>query len=71
MSHLFNFYWSVVALQCCAGFFLYNKMDQLYVSIYAYILYFFGFPSHLDQHRALSRVLCGIQLILISYLFSV
>ena len=31
--------------------------------------FFFGFPSHLGHHRALSRVLCAIQQVLIRYLF--
>ena len=30
---------------------------------------FFGFPSHLGHHRALSRVPCSAQYVLISYLF--
>ena len=30
---------------------------------------YFGFPSHLDHHRALSRVSSAIQQVLISYLF--
>ena len=47
-----NFYWSTVALQCCI-FLLYSKVNQLY--IYTYPL-FFGFPSHLGHHRALSSI---------------
>ena len=46
-------------------FLLYSKVNQLYVYIYSLL---FGFPSHLDHHRALSRVLCAIQQVLISYL---
>ena len=42
-------------------------MNQLYVYIYPL---FFGFPSHLGHHRALSGVPCAIQQVLISYLFS-
>ena len=34
--------------------------------VYTYPL-FFGFPSHLDHHRALSRVPCAVHLVLISY----
>ena len=45
---------------------LYSKMNQLY--IYTYPL-FFGFPSHLGHHSALSRVPWAIQYVLISYLF--
>ena len=47
-------------------FLLYSKVNQLY--IYTYPL-FFGFPCHLGHHRALSRVPCAIQQVLISYLF--
>ena len=38
-------------------------MNQLYVYI---ISLFFGFPSHLGHHRALTRVPCAIQKVLIS-----
>ena len=38
-------------------FLLYSKMNQLYIYIYPL---FFGFPSHLSHHSALSRVLCAI-----------
>ena len=34
-----------------------------------YIPLFFGFPSHIDHHRALSSVPCAIQYVPISYLF--
>ena len=34
---------------------------------YTYNFFGFGFPSHLGYHRALSRVPCGIQQVLISY----
>ena len=53
-----NFYWSIVALQCCVSFLLYSKVNQSYVYIYPL---FFRFPSHLGHHRALSRVPCAIQ----------
>ena len=43
-------------------FLLYNKVNQLYVYIYPL---FFGFPSHLGHHRALSRVPCAIQFSLV------
>ena len=39
------------------------QVSQLY--IYTQTL-FLGFPSHLSHHRALSRVPCTIQLVLIS-----
>ena len=47
-------------------FLVYSKVDQLCVYIYPF---FFGFPSHLGHHRALSRVPSAIQQVLISYLF--
>ena len=47
-------------------FLLYSKVNQLYVFIHPL---FFGFPSHLGHHRALSRVPWAIQQVLISYLF--
>ena len=50
---LINFYWSIVALQCCAS--LYCTAKYIYIYIYLSPL-FFGFPSHLGHHRALSRV---------------
>ena len=40
-------------------------MNQLYVYIY---LQFFGFPSHLGHHRAVSGVPCAIQLQLFLYI---
>ena len=46
-------------------FLLYSKVNQLYVYIY---LLFFVLPSHLDHHRALSRVPCAMQQALTSYL---
>ena len=55
---LINFYRGIVALQCCVSFLLYSKVNQLYIYIYPL---FFGFPSHLGHHRALSRVPCAIQ----------
>ena len=39
-----NFYWSIVALQCCISFLLYSKVSQSYIYIYPL---FFSFPSHL------------------------
>ena len=37
---------------------LYSKVNQLEVYIYSH---FFGFPSHLGHHIALSRVPCALQ----------
>ena len=47
-------------------FSLYSKVDQPYVHIYPL---FFVFPSHLGHPKALSRVPCAIQQVLINYLF--
>ena len=47
-------------------FLLHRKVNQLYVYIHPL---FFGFPSHLDHHRVLSRISCAIQSVLIIYLF--
>jgi len=62
LSQVIVFYWGTVALQLL----LQGEVNQLYVYIYHL---FFGFPSHLDHHRALSRVPCAIQEVLIGYLF--
>ena len=47
-------------------FLLCSEVNELYVYIYPLL---FGFPSHLGHHRALSRVPCALQQVLISYLF--
>ena len=47
-------------------FLLYSKVNQLYRYIYPF---FFRFPSHLGHHRALSRIPCAIQQVLVTYLF--
>ena len=52
-----DFYWRIVALQCCQ-FLLYSKVNQPYV--YRFPL-FFGFPSQLSHHKALSRAPCPVQ----------
>ena len=46
-----------------------NKVNQLYIYIYIYPLFFFRFFSHIDHYRVLGRVPCAIQQVLISYLF--
>ena len=58
-------YSTVIALWCC-WFLLYSKVNQLYLCIYPI---FFGCPSHSDHHKALSRVPCAIQYVLLSFLF--
>ena len=45
-----------------------KRIGYRYIHVY---LLFFGFPSHLCHHRALSRIPCIIQYVLISYLFYV
>ena len=62
----FFFNWSVVTLQCCAGFYCTTKCISY---TYTYIPSVFGFPSHLGHHRALNRVPDAIQEVLICYLF--
>ena len=47
-------------------FLLYSKVSQSYIHIYPL---FWGFPSHLGHYRALSRVSCVTQQLLISSLF--
>ena len=57
------------SITCCGlyrVFPLCSKVNQLFV--YTYPLCF-GFPSYEGHHRALSRVPCAIQEVLISYLF--
>ena len=39
-------------------FLLYGKVNQLHVYVYPLLG---GFPSHLDHHRALSRVPCAVE----------
>ena len=46
---------------------MYSKVDQSYIYIYIYPL-FFRFFSRMDHYRVLSRVPCAIQVVLISYL---
>ena len=65
-SFLKNFLLDYSCFTILCQFLLYSKVNQLYVYIYPL---FFGFPSHLGHHRALSRVLCAIQQVLRSYLF--
>ena len=55
-----------MSLKCFKMFPLYSIVNQLYVYIHPF---FFGFPFHLGHHRALSRVPCAIQQVLVAYLF--
>ena len=51
-------------------FLLHSSEPAECVCAYVYMYPFFlGFLSHLVHHRTLSRVLCAIQQVLISYLF--
>ena len=47
-------------------FLLHSKADELYVDTYPL---FFGLPAHAGLHRALSRVPCAVQQVLLSYRF--
>ena len=61
-----NFLLEYICFTILCQFILYSKVNQLYVYICPL---FFGFPSHLGHQRALSRVPCVVQQVLISYLF--
>ena len=45
---------------------MYSEVNRY---VYTNIPSFFKFTSHLDHQRTLSRFLCAIQQVLISYLF--
>ena len=48
-----NFYWSIVALQCCISFYCRAKLISCTHTLFPL---FFGFPSHLGCHKALNGV---------------
>ena len=52
-----NFYWSIVTLQ----FVLVSAVQQRESAVCIHISPFFGFPSHLGHHGALSRGPCAVQ----------
>ena len=54
----FVFYWSTFALYSLCSFLLYNKVNQLCISMY---LLFFVFPSHSCHQGALSGVPCAVE----------
>ena len=48
----FNFYWSIVDLQCCVSF-RYSKVNQFYIYIYPFFLKFFSHIGHYSTHLSL------------------
>ena len=61
-----NFFIDYSCFTMLCQFLLYSKVNQPHVYIYPLFL---GFHSHLGHHRALNRVPCAIQSVLISCLF--
>ena len=55
---LFFFFEEYGCLTMSCWFLLYGKVNQLHVYVYPLLG---GFPSHLDHHRALSRVPCAVE----------
>ena len=63
-----NVYWCIVALQYCIRC-RYIQLSYTVNQLYVYIDPSFQTSFHLGNHRALSRVPCSIQQVLISFLF--
>ena len=62
---MFNFLLEYFCFTMLCQFLLYSTVNRLCIYIYPLS---FGLPSHLGYHRALSRVPCAIEQILVSYL---
>ena len=58
------FQWTIVDFKCVG--FRNSKLIQLYIYVYPFSFRFF---SHIAYYRVLSRVPCGIQQVLVGYLF--
>ena len=68
---LFFFFQFLLQYSCfiMCQFLLYSKVNQVN-QLHLYICpLFFEYPSHLGHHRAMNRVFCAIQQVLICYLF--
>ena len=61
----FHLDWSIVDLQCCPHF----KCIAKGICYDAHVSTLYRFFSHISHYRALSRISCAIQQVLISYLF--
>ena len=74
-THTCNLHSFFIALFMFIGvYLLYNgvlvpAVEQSESALHIHTSPLLGFPSHLGHHRALSRVPCAIQYVLISYLF--
>ena len=57
--YLFLFYWSIVGLQCCVNFAIWQNDSVMHICIYAYFSIFFSIMAY---HRILNIVLCAIHM---------